>query len=337
MKKGLLLINLGTPAAPTKEAVKVYLKQFLSDQHVVNLPKFVWQPILNGIVLKTRPAKSAHAYEKVWTERGSPLLVHAYDVADKIEKHLNASTNDAWFVGVGMSYGCPCIRNGMQKLVSQGVSEINILPLYPQYSTATTKSVYADIQKLVEQGVSLPILKQVPPYYAHPEYIDALANSVNAHWETHGKRKLMLSYHGLPQAYVKKGDPYADQCDETTKLLMDKLDLNNDEYVMTYQSRFGAQKWLQPYTDMTLQELAKNGQKEIDTICPGFAADCLETLEEIAIQNAELFQEAGGNHLNYIPALNASDEHAVMLANLTIHTAQALDKNNIAAHLRESA
>lgn len=341
MKKGLLLINLGTPAAPTKEAVKIYLKQFLSDQHVVSLPKFIWQPILNGIVLKTRPAKSAHAYEKIWTKRGSPLLVHAYDVAGKVEVHLNQHThnsdNDEWSVAVGMSYGCPCIRNGLQKLISFGAEEICILPLYPQYSTATTTSVYADIQKLAEQNVRLPTLKQVPPYYAHPEYIEALANSVKTFWQAHGKNKLLLSFHGLPAVRTKKGDPYEKQCEETTRLLVNKLSLSADEFVMTYQSRFGAQKWLQPYTDVTLKELANQGDEIIDAICPGFAADCLETLEEIAIQNAEWFQQAGGNRLNYIPALNASEEHASLLANLTLTTAQALDKNNIAAHMRELA
>jgi len=337
MKKGLLLVNLGTPAAPTKEAVKVYLKQFLSDQHVVNLPKFVWQPILNGIVLKTRPKKSAHAYAQIWTKRGSPLLVHAYDVANKIEKQLNHQTSDTWHVSVGMSYGCPCIRNGMQKLVSLGVEEINILPLYPQYSTATTKSVYADIDKLVQQGVALPTLKQIPPYYQHPQYIKALAASVRTHWNEHGKNKLLLSYHGLPEAYVKKGDPYAEQCEKTTELLVKELELNPDDFVMTYQSRFGAQKWLQPYTDITLNQLASDGLDIIDTICPGFAADCLETLEEIAIQNAELYTAAGGKNLNYIEALNASDIHADFLSQITLETAHLLDKNNIADHLKGAA
>ena len=333
MKKGLLLINLGTPSAPTAEAVKRYLKQFLSDQHVVNLPKILWQPILNGIILKTRPKKSAEAYAKVWTKRGSPLLVHAYDVAEKVENVLNEKTDDDWSVSIGMSYGCPCIKNGMQKLKAMGCEEISILPLYPQYSTATTKSVYADIQDLLDQGVDLPELKQVPPYYAHPAYISALANSIKAHWNEHPKNeKLMFSYHGLPQSYVDKGDPYQEQCIKTTDLVIEELQLTDDEWIMTFQSRFGAAKWLQPYTDKTLEKLAQDGMRTIDTVCPGFAADCLETLEEIAIQNAELYHEHGGEKLDYIPALNASDQHADMLALLTLETGFELTKSKVSEH-----
>ncbi len=333
MKKGLLLINLGTPSAPTAEAVKRYLKQFLSDPHVVNLPKILWQPILNGIILKTRPKKSAEAYEKVWTKRGSPLLVHAYDVAEKVEHVLNEKTSDDWSVTVGMSYGCPCIKNGMQKLKAMGCEEISILPLYPQYSTATTKSVYADIQDLIDQGVELPVLKQVPPYYAHPAYISAIADSIKNHWAEHSKnQKLMFSFHGLPQSYVDKGDPYQKQCISTTELVVKELDLNDDEWIMTFQSRFGAAKWLQPYTDKTLEKLAKEGMRTIDTVCPGFAADCLETLEEIAIQNAELYHEHGGEKLDYIPALNASEQHAAMLAQLTLETGFELSKSKVSEH-----
>ncbi len=333
MKKGLLLINLGTPSAPTAEAVKRYLKQFLSDPHVVNLPKILWQPILNGIILKTRPKKSAEAYQKVWTKRGSPLLVHAYDVAEKVEQSLNEKTTDDWSVTVGMSYGCPCIRNGMQKLKAMGCEEISILPLYPQYSTATTKSVYADIQDLLNQGVELPELKQIPPYYAHPAYITALADSIKNHWKEHPRnKKLMFSFHGLPQSYVDKGDPYQKQCVETTDLVVKELGLEDGEWVMTFQSRFGAAKWLQPYTDKTLEKLAKDGMSTIDTVCPGFAADCLETLEEIAIQNAELYYEHGGEKLVYIPALNASDQHAAMLAQLTLETGFELSKSKVSEH-----
>jgi len=333
MKKGLLLINLGTPSAPTTEAVKRYLKQFLSDQHVVNLPKILWQPILNGIILNTRPKKSAEAYAKVWTKRGSPLLVHAYDVAEKVEQVLNHKTSDNWSVSIGMSYGCPCIKNGMQKLKAMGCEEISILPLYPQYSTATTKSVYADIQDLFNQDMQLPSLKQIPPYYAHPAYINALANSIKSYWDENSKNtKLMFSYHGLPQSYVDKGDPYQNQCIKTTELVVAELGLNSDEWVMTFQSRFGAAKWLQPYTDKTLEEFAQNGMKTIDTVCPGFAADCLETLEEIAIQNAELYHEYGGEQLNYIPALNASDQHAELLAQLTLETGLELDKSKVSEH-----
>lgn len=333
MKKGLLLVNLGTPSAPTTEAVKRYLKQFLSDPHVVRLPRFLWLPLLNGIILKTRPAKSAEAYAKIWTKRGSPLLVHAYDVAEKVETRLNSQTQDEWHVSVGMSYGCPCIRNGLQKLKAAGVEEISILPLYPQYSTSTTKSVYADVQDLIEQGVELPTLKQIPPYYAHPEYISALANSINNYWQTNKKnKKLLLSYHGLPQSYVDKGDPYQDQCYKTTELLVKELGISEDEYIMTFQSRFGKAKWLTPYTDKTLEALAQAETDTIDTVCPGFASDCLETLEEIAIQNAELYYEQGGKELKYIPALNASDDHARLLALLTLETSQILESTKINEH-----
>ena len=333
MKKGLLLINLGTPSAPTPEAVKRYLKQFLSDPHVVNLPKIIWQPILNGIILKTRPKKSAAAYKKIWTKRGSPLLVHAYDLAEKVEKVLNEKTQDDWSVSVGMSYGCPCIKNGMQKLKAMGCEEISILPMYPQYSTATTKSVYADINDLLEQGMELPNLKQIPPYFSHPAYISALANSIKTHWNENAKnKKLMFSYHGLPQSYVDKGDPYQKQCVETTDLVVNELGLSDDEWVMTFQSRFGAAKWLQPYTDKTLEKLAQDGLDTIDTVCPGFAADCLETLEEIAIQNAELYHEYGGDKLSYIPALNASDQHAKVLVQLTLETGLELTKSKVSEH-----
>jgi len=333
MKKGLLLVNLGTPAAPTASAVKTYLAQFLADPRVVSLPRFIWMPILKGIVLKTRPKKSAKAYAKIWSERGSPLLVHTSDLAKQTQLQLAQTSDDEWSVAIGMSYGCPCIRNGLQKLLLDDVEEISILPLYPQYSTATTASVYDAIGNIIKQGVSLPPLKQVPPYYQHPLYIDALANSVQAHWQQYGRNeKLLLSFHGLPQSYADKGDPYPEQCTQTAKLLSEKLELSENEWQLTYQSRFGAAKWLQPYTDKTLESLAKQGISRIDTVCPGFAADCLETLEEIALQNAEYYLENGGEQLNYIPALNASTAHAQLMARLAIDTATPLKQTDINTH-----
>ncbi len=304
-KIGILLSNLGTPEAPTERAVRQYLAEFLSDPRVIQLPKILWWPILHGIILRTRPKRSAHAYEQVWTEQGSPLLA----ITNRQAKALQQSLGEGYEVVVGMRYGKPNIANALQQLQAAGVESIVVLPLYPQFSYTTTQSNL--------DQVPLSSVKAICCYYNHPLYIQALANTVKIHWQQHGQAdQLILSYHGLPQAYVDRGDPYYDQCLETSRLLIDALQLKPEQYRVTFQSRLGRQKWLQPYTALTMQQLPQQGVKSLQVICPGFSADCLETLEEIKLQNREFFIKAGGERFEYIPALNDSPEHIAMMVAL---------------------
>jgi ferrochelatase len=303
-KIGVLLSNLGTPEAPTEKAVRAYLAEFLSDPRVIQLPKLLWWPILHGIILRTRPKRSAHAYQQVWTEQGSPLLVITQRQAYALQQKLG----DGYHVVVGMRYGKPSIADALQQLRAAGVEKMMMLPLYPQFSYTTTQS---NLDKLPAKTPAICC------YYNDPLYVQALANSVKTHWQEHGQAdELVLSFHGLPQAYVDRGDPYYDQCMETSRLLVEALELKSSQYRVTFQSRLGRQKWLQPYTALTMQQLPKEGVKSIQIICPGFSADCLETLEEIKLQNRDFFIQAGGERFEYIPALNDAPEHIAMMVAL---------------------
>lgn len=295
---GILLVNLGTPSAPTPEAVRSYLAEFLSDPLVVELPRVLWLPILYGIVLRTRPAKSAGKYRLVWTPDGSPLAVHTARQATLLASHMKDVD-----VRYAMRYGEPSIPS-----VFREMDRPLVVPLYPQYSRSTTETVF----RLLPPGT-----RTVRDFHDHPGYIDALASSVRRHWEASGRaEKLVMSFHGLPQRAVDRGDPYQKQCLATASLLAGRLKIEEGKYLVTFQSRFGAAKWLQPYTEPTLIELARGGLKSVDVICPGFVSDCLETLEEIDIGAREAFLHAGGEDFRFIPCLNESPEWISALAHI---------------------
>ena len=319
---GILLVNLGTPDAPTATAVRRYLAEFLWDPHVVGIPRPLWWLILHGYVLRVRPARSARAYAKIWTDAGSPLLLHSQDIATRLqlsfaEKSLEETLSGDVQVALGMSYGKPSLQSALDKLLDGGARRIVVLPLYPQYSSTTTASVKDAVDQLLSNSHSSPDLHFVSNYHDAPGYIAALANSIREYWERNGRGdKLLMSFHGVPQQTVQDGDPYHDQCLETASLLAAALDLNGDDGIVTFQSRLGRGEWLRPYTDETITALGSSGLQNLDIVCPGFAADCLETLEEIAMQNSETFKAAGGEALNYIPALNARDDHVAFLAQL---------------------
>lgn len=308
-KVGVLLTNLGTPDAPTVSAVKRYLAEFLWDPYVIDKPRWLWWLVLHGIILRIRPKKSAAAYRKIWDDKtGSPLLHYSQQQAEKLQKALP----EHYTVALGMRYGKPSIRAALESL--KGCEKIVVIPLYPQYSLSTTKSTLVEIEKR-RREFGIENLEFVWHYHDHPLYIEALADSVKRYWQQHSKPQLLLmSFHGLPLRYVEsKGDPYQQQCYKTAELLAAKLKLTKTEYQVTFQSRVGTEPWLQPYTDKTLEALPQKGITDIQVICPGFAADCLETLEEIDLQNRTLFLQRGGKTFHYIPALNDSDKFIAFL------------------------
>ncbi len=314
---GVLLTNLGTPEAPEKGALRPYLKQFLSDPRVVEVPRLLWWLILNGIILNVRPARSAEAYRTVWTDEGSPLLIHTRAQAEGVEKRLNETFGGRVIVEFGMRYGNPSISSGIQRLVDRGARQLLVLPLYPQYSGPTGGSTFDAVAEDFRKRRWLPDFQFIASYHDQPGYIDAVADSVRAHWAKHGRaEKLLFSYHGEPRRYLDEGDPYHCQCLKTTRLVAENLGLGDSEYLTSFQSRFGREEWLKPYTDETLKELAGSGTKSVQVICPGFSADCLETIEEIGEENREYFEEAGGERYEYIPCLNATEPHLDFLAQL---------------------
>ncbi|AWB68130.1 ferrochelatase [Saccharobesus litoralis] len=313
-KKGVLLINLGTPDAPTPKAVKTYLKAFLSDQRVIDYPKWLWQIILRGIILNVRPRKVAHAYQTIWTEQGSPLRSISYEQANALQLALS---EHAIPVEVGMTYGNPSISSAIDKLIEKGVDDIIAIPLYPQYSATTTAAAFDVIAKDFMRRRILPNLRFINSYSHHPEYIKVLAQSIEQYWQQTGKQHLlMFSFHGIPKRYVSLGDTYQANCQQTARDVADYLGLNNNQWMLCYQSRVGKEEWLQPYTDKTLEHLPTTGQKCVDLVCPAFSVDCLETLEEIAEENKSVFLDAGGEEYRYIPALNAQPAHIEFLSQL---------------------
>ncbi|MCH1931554.1 ferrochelatase [Shewanella sp. A25] len=315
-KVGVLLLNLGTPDAPTPKAVRRYLAEFLSDPRVVEIPRLIWKTILHGIVLRTRPKRSAALYQKVWTDEGSPLLAISMQQSEKLAAKL-ASDGHGVVVDLAMRYGNPSVASTLQKMHQAGVDELVVLPLYPQYAAPTTGSAFDALAKELCQWRYVPSLHFINTYHDHPDFIAALVNSIRRDFEQYGKpQKLVLSYHGMPERNLHLGDPYYCFCAKTTRLVAEQLGLSSDDYVMTFQSRFGKAKWLQPYTDATIQALPAAGVKDVAIVCPAFSADCLETLEEIVGENGHIFANAGGESFRYIAALNADDEHIEMMANL---------------------
>jgi ferrochelatase len=315
-KVGVLLTNLGTPDAPTAPALRRYLREFLSDPRVVEIPRIIWLIILHGIILRVRPKKSAKLYESIWTPSGSPLLVISQQQKDAIAKVLNEKYGSDVQVELAMRYGTPSIGKALDKLQLAGVKKIIALPLYPQYAGPTVGSTFDAVVNKIKSWRWIPSLSFISGYHDHPKYIAALAQSVKKHIEEHGKPdKLVLSYHGMPKYFLEQGDPYYCFCVKTTRLLVAELGFSEDDYVTTFQSRFGKAEWLKPYTDETLIELAANS-KHVAIISPAFSADCLETLEELEHENRDLFLGAGGEKYHYIPALNSDEMHIDTIVDL---------------------
>ncbi|MDQ6975564.1 MAG: ferrochelatase [Mariprofundaceae bacterium] len=307
---GILLTNLGTPDAPTTKAVRQYLKEFLSDHRVVEMNRILWWLILHGVILNTRPARSAKAYQAVWSAEGSPLMVQSMRQYAALVHMFEQAGGSPVPIELAMRYGNPSITQGLDALREQGCGKILVLPLYPQYTAATTGSTFDAVVNTLKQWRWVPELRMIHGYHDHPAYIAALASSVTRHWEKYGKaERLLVSFHGIPQRYVDQGDPYPRFCRKTAGLLAEALQLEAAQWCISFQSRFGKEPWLQPYTDETLKSWGDKGLGRVDVICPGFAADCLETLEEIAVENRDYYLAAGGHSLRYIHALNADDEH----------------------------
>lgn len=315
--QGVLLANLGTPDSPSVADVRSYLKEFLWDPRVVKMARLPWWLVLNLVILNTRPKRTAAAYAKVWTAEGSPLLVISRRQQRALQEELDRQSGGTIKVVLAMRYGNPSIAAGLDELRAAGVQDIRVLPLYPQYSDTTTAAVHDAVTNALQGGAWQPQVHYVDRYYDHPSYINALADSVRQHQSIHGSPdKLVMSFHGIPQDYIEAGDPYAGECEETARLLADALGLSSQQWCLTYQSRLGPKQWLQPYTIEQLVVLAENGVRKVQVICPGFSVDCLETLEEIALENRSAFMEAGGETYDYIPCLNDDPAHIKLFAEL---------------------
>ena len=321
-KIGVLITNLGSPDAPTKKALRKYLKQFLSDKRVIQpvVGRIAWWFILHGIILNTRPKKSALLYKRIWKSfgTGAPLV----DITKKQLKCLRCYfDNKPIVVEMAMRYGSPSIESSIDNLLEKGIEKLIVLPLYPQYSRTTTESTFDIIHAIKETNANFPSLTLVNNYHDNPFYIEALKQSIIKHQKQYGKPQLLIiSYHGIPKIYVQKGDIYPQHCQKTTQLLVDSLGLKQEEYMVCYQSIFGKLEWIKPYLDLTLKELPDQGIKDVQVICPGFAADCLETLEEIEHENKKYFLDAGGEKYSYIPALNDGEEHIKALQHIIKET-----------------
>ncbi len=310
---GVLLVNLGTPDAPTKSALRQYLKEFLSDPRVVEAPRWLWNLALYGVILNIRPARSARAYEKVWTEAGSPLQTVSVAQAAALQDQLGETAQ----VELAMRYGNPSIASALGRLRDKGVTRLVVLPLYPQYSGSTTGSVFDAVADELKAWRWTPALHFINEYYQQASYIGAMAASIEQARAANGSaQKLVYSFHGIPQRYVDNGDPYQRQCELTAQAISDRLGLGEDEWVLLFQSRFGREQWLQPYADKTLEKMPGQGVRSVDVVCPGFSADCLETLEEVNMENREIFLKAGGESYQYIPCLNDRQDHIEMMAQL---------------------
>jgi ferrochelatase len=307
---GILLVNLGSPEKPEASAVKPYLREFLSDRRVIEMSPWLWQPILRLFVLTRRPERSAAKYRKVWLAEGSPLVVHTRNLAEALQKDMDGAGKSV-FVDWAMRYGAPSVEEKIRSMQAQGIGKILIVPMYPQYSATTTATVNDAVCRTMLKLRNQPEVRFLRDYHSHPAYIRALAQSVRNHWEKAGEPgadgRLFLSFHGMPAAYSEAGDPYKEECRETLELLAGELGIPRERVLSGFQSRFGKAEWIQPYTAEEVVKAAKSGVKRLDVLCPGFSADCLETLEEIAMDVAGDFRDAGGQSYHYIPALNAQD------------------------------
>lgn len=314
---GILLVNLGTPDAPTPAAVRRYLAEFLADPRVVEIPRLIWWLILYAFILPFRPKQSAEAYGKIWTEHGSPLLLHSQDIAGSVAEKLSVRLSGAVHVELAMSYGSPSIPDALGRLHATYVRRIVVLPLYPQYSGTTSGSVFDAVTRTLSRRRWVPEFRFINHFHDSAGFISALAASIRDHWDVHGRgERLLFSFHGVPKQTLMNGDPYHCQCQKTARLVAAALELDDDRWFVAFQSRLGRAEWLKPYTDETLEAWGKERVGDIDVICPAFSADCLETLEEIVIAGGESFRDAGGGQLRYIPCLNAREDHIAFLSRL---------------------
>ncbi|RKZ41800.1 MAG: ferrochelatase [Gammaproteobacteria bacterium] len=320
---GILLVNLGTPDAPTPGALRRYLAEFLSDPRVTEMPRWFWWLILHGIILRTRPRRSALKYQKIWTEAGAPLLNISQAQAQALVQALRAHFAGPINVALGMRYGNPSIATGLEQLRQANARRILILPLYPQYSSTSTGSIFDAVGDVLKRWRWLPDLRFISHYHDQTAYIYALVVQIKNYWNQYGiPDKLLFSFHGIPKRFFLAGDPYHCECHKTARLVAEQLKLAQEKWQVVFQSRFGREEWLKPYTDHSLMTLGKGGVKRVDVICPGFAADCLETLEEINEENRKIFLQAGGKEFHYIPALNDNVEHIQALLELVIQHTQ---------------
>ncbi|WP_266183901.1 ferrochelatase [Dyella humicola] len=328
VQAGVLLVNLGTPEAPTAKAVRPYLAEFLGDPRVIDYPRWLWWLILHGVILRVRPSRSAHAYQRIWTPQGSPLRVGSESLTARLREALQRLRPAGPIrVALAMRYGEPSVQRQIEQLQREGVRRLLVLPLYPQYSATSTGSVIDAVANAVKSLRWPPELRIVNDYHDEAAHIEALAHSIERWWAVNGRGdKLLLSFHGIPERYVRLGDPYEEQCQATARALRERLRLDETQLLVSFQSRVGRERWLQPYTDATVRELAGAGIRTLDVACPGFAVDCLETLEEIAMQNHEFFRQAGGSELRYIPALNDSPAQVESLATLVLRHTQGWDE-----------
>jgi protoporphyrin/coproporphyrin ferrochelatase len=336
-RTAVLLVQLGTPSAPTAAALRPYLKQFLSDPRVVEIPPIVWWPILNGVILNTRPAKSAQKYASIWTPGGSPLRVNSERQAAMLATWLESQGLDIE-VALAMRYGEPSIPSVLEDLQRRNVTRLLVLPLYPQYAASTTATAIDEVGRVMRAWRNLPETRWIRNFHDDPLYVEALAARIRDSWERDGRPdRLVMSFHGVPRRTLELGDPYHCECHVTARLLASRLGLARDDYVVTFQSRFGRAQWLQPYTEQTLRELGKAGVGRVDAVCPGFVSDCLETLEEIAMEGRHAFLESGGREFRYIPCLNDSPGFVESLGRLVErHTAGWPTKRRDAAGRQEA-
>lgn len=319
LQTGILLINLGTPDAPTAQALRPYLKQFLSNPRVVEISKWAWWPILNGVILNTRPKKSAEKYAQIWMPEGSPLKVHTARQAQLLRDILAQRIQPVPMVEYAMSIGNPSIAEVLERMKQHGCDRILVLPLYPQYAASSTASAFDEVFAQLKKMRNTPAIRTVKHYHDHPGYIAALAQNVRDYWTKTGKPdKLVISFHGVPRFTLDKGDPYHCECQKTGRLLAEALELDAGKYQICFQSRFGRAEWLSPYTAVTLEQLGKQNTRRVDVVCPGFVSDCLETLEEIAMEGKAIFIQAGGHEFHYIPCLNERDDWIQALTDIAL-------------------
>lgn len=314
---GVLIVNTGTPDEPTPRGVRRFLAQMLADPRLIELPRAVWLPILHGIVLRVRPYRSARAYRRIWTNEGSPQLVNAQRAAKELHAALERVIVGLTAVELGMTYGNPSIPQALARLRDSGAERLIVLPLFPQYAGVTTGSIFDAVTRELQRWRWVPETRFVTEYHDEPDYIAALAATVRERWRERGRGEhLVMSFHSMPKKYFERGDPYFCKCQKTSRLLAETLGLRDEQWTLAFQSRFGFEEWLRPYVTDVMDGLATRGVKRVDVICPGFSMDCLESLEEIAIRTAERFQNEGGERLDYIPALNAREDHIACLARL---------------------
>ncbi len=317
-KTGVLLVNLGTPDAPTAQALRPYLKDFLSNPRVIEVPRLIWWPILHGFILRFRPKASAEKYAKIWMPEGSPLKVHTERQADLLRHALEQRLDHPPLVEYAMNIGNPSISSVMKNMQQQGCERILVVPLFPQYAASSTAAAMDNVFSVLSTMRNQPAIRTIRQYHDHPGYIAALAQNVRDYWDKHGQPdRLIISFHGTPRANLDKGDPYHCACQKTGRLLAEALELKNDQYSVTFQSRFGRAQWLTPYTANTVTELGKQQVNRIDVVCPGFTSDCLETLEEIAMEVKDTFLQAGGKEFHYIPCLNERSDWIQAMTDMT--------------------